>query len=88
MEDALQAAASLKILAEESLPKIRERSETIAYLVSRWFLLKKVVYVQYMVNRQILAEQHENDIRKQRNQAKMNADAVEFISYRNLWTLE
>ncbi len=88
MEEALQAAASLKILAEESLPKIRERSETIAYLVSRWFLLKKVVYVQYMVNRQILAEQHENDIRKQRNQAKMNADAVEFISYRNLWTLE
>ncbi|MBR2793962.1 MAG: hypothetical protein IKE16_04875, partial [Solobacterium sp.] len=67
---------------------IRERSETIGYFVSRWFLLKKVVYVQYMVNRKILSEIHENDIKKQRNQAKLNADAVEFISYRNLWTLE
>ena len=88
MEEALKAAAALKLLAEEDLPRIRERSETIGYFVSRWFLLKKVVYVQYMVNRKILSEIHENDIKKQRNQAKLNADAVEFISYRNLWTLE
>ena len=88
MEEALQAAASLKVMAEESLPGVRERGDLISYLVTRWFLLKKVVYVQYMVNRQILSELHENDIRRQRNQAKLNADAVEFISYRNLWTLE
>lgn len=54
-------------------------------LVVRWFLLKKVVYVQYMVNKDMLQNVHEGNIKKQRNQAKINADEIPFISYSELW---
>ena len=49
------------------------------------FLLKKVLYVQYMVNKNILNSVHEGNVKKQRNQAKLNADDILFMSYSEMW---
>jgi hypothetical protein len=85
--EALETADALKAEAEEKLKGVQQRDALIRHYVSRWFLLKKVVYVQYMVNRQILSSVHDGDSRMQRNMAKQNADAVVFISFRNLWEI-
>ena len=69
-----------------ALQREAEDKEAMIYsLVVRWFLLKKVVYVQYMVNKDMLQNVHEGNIKKQRNQAKINADEIPFISYSELW---
>lgn len=86
-QEALATASALKLDAGETLHGLQQRDQQIRCYVSRWFLLKKVVYVQYMVNRQILTSVHGGDTRLQRNQAKQNADSVEFISFRNLWEI-
>ena len=38
-----------------------------------------------MVNKDMLQNVHEGNIKKQRNQAKINADEIPFISYSELW---
>ena len=53
-----------------------------------WFLLKKVLYVQYMVNKSILNTVHEGNVKKQRNQAKLNADEISFLSYSEMWRMQ
>ena len=69
----------------EQLREAQDKEACIYSLVVRWFLLKKVVYVQYMVNKDMLQNVHEGNIKKQRNQAKINADEIPFISYSELW---
>ena len=61
------------------------KEEYIRYCVSRFYLLKKLVYVQYMTDKNILNERHEGNIKLQRNQAKNNADQIRFISISELW---
>jgi hypothetical protein len=40
-----------------------------------------------MVNKSLLKTVHDGDVRRQRNQAKLNADDVEFLSYSEMWRL-
>ena len=75
----------MKENAETELRDAEDKEAMIYSLVVRWFLLKKVVYVQYMVNKDMLQNVHEGNIKKQRNQAKINADEIPFISYSELW---
>ena len=49
--------------------------------------MKKVLYVQYMVNKDILNSVHEGNIKKQRNQAKLNADEISFLSFSEMWRI-
>ena len=86
-QQAMEAAEALKAKAAEVLPEIVERGDLIRYYIVRWFLLKKVLYVQYMVNKNIRSSAHDGDIHKQRNQARINADEVPILSYRQMWTL-
>ncbi|MCR5795354.1 MAG: hypothetical protein K6G61_08465 [Solobacterium sp.] len=65
----------------------RARSERITDCVVCWFLLKKVLYVLYMMNKEILAREHEGNIRQQRYAAKQNADSVRFVSLRDMWEI-
>ena len=65
----------------------REKAEMITDHVICWFLLKKVLYVQYMMNKDVLARVHGGNIRKQRYAAKQNADSVRFISLRDMWQM-
>ncbi len=84
-KDALAKGIELKENAQEMIKESEKPEETIRSLVISWFLLKKVVYVQYMVNKEILEKVHEGNIRKQRNQAKINSDEIPFVSYSDCW---
>ncbi|NCB32870.1 MAG: hypothetical protein EOM64_03140 [Erysipelotrichia bacterium] len=88
-KDAVRAAAELKEEAPEKLAAIsgEERQSEIYQYVIRWFLLKKVLYVQYMVNKNILNSVHEGNVKKQRNQAKLNADEIAFLSFSEMWRM-
>ena len=83
--DAYLAANQLKMEAPLVLEDLEDRADRIKYYVTHWFLLKKVLYVQYMVNKNLLNTLHDGEIKKQRAQAKKNADEVVFISYCDLW---
>ena len=83
--EGLEAAELLKEEAQTELSQITDRTLSIYKYVIRWFLIKKVLYVQYMVNKDILNSVHDQNIKKQRNQAKMNADEVAFLSFSEMW---
>ena len=82
-----EAANALKLEAMEKLPALEDRTHAIYHYVTNWFLLKKVLYVQYMVNKNILSSVHENNIKKQRNQAKMNSEEIDILSFSEMWRL-
>ena len=82
---AVEAAETLKKEAPAVLSALEDRTEQIYEYVVNWFLLKKVLYVQYMVNKNILNSVHEGNVKKQRNQAKLNADDITFMSYSEMW---
>ena len=84
---AVEAGEALKTRAAEQLVEAEDKAPLIASYVVRWFLLKKLVYVQYMVNKNIRSAVHGGDIHKQRNQARINADEIPFMSYRQMWTV-
>lgn len=86
-QDAIACANLLKQKAEEEIPTSENKEEKINSYVIRWFLVKKVVYVQYMVNKNLLNDVHEGNIKKQRNQAKINADEISFLSFSQMWRL-
>ena len=71
--------------AFDKLKDVEDKYEMIREYIVKWFLLKKVLYVQYMLNKDFLQNVHEGNVRKQRNQAKINADEIAFISYSSLW---
>lgn len=56
------------------------KEKFIRSCISRWFLIKKFVYVQFMVDKNILNTRFEGNVKAQRNQAKQNADSIRFIS--------
>ena len=86
-QQALTAANELVEKAKIELLEEEDRTSKIYQYIIRWFLLKKVLYVQYMVNKDILNEVHEGNVKKQRNQAKMNADQVLFLSFSDMYRL-
>lgn len=82
-----EAANALKLEAMKKLPELEDRTNAIYHYVTNWFLLKKVLYVQYMVNKNILSSIHENNIKKQRNQAKLNSEEIDILSFSEMWRL-
>ena len=82
---AIAASEEIKKEAPAVLASLEDRTEQIYEYVVNWFLLKKVLYVQYMVNKNILNSVHEGNVKKQRNQAKLNADEITFMSYSEMW---
>ena len=67
------------------LAGLEDKTDAIYQMVVKWFLLKKVLYVQYMVNKDILNRVHEGNVKKQRNQAKLNSEEIKFMSFSELW---
>lgn len=85
---AYNEAEKKKTEAAEVLPTLDDRTQAIFQYVVHWFLLKKVLYVQYMVNKIILKTEHDGNVKKQRNQAKINADMVSFLSFAEMWRMD
>lgn len=65
-----------------------ENKEAVIYpAVVHWFLLKKMVYVHTMMNRNLLLQDCEGDVRRQRHLAKLNSDHVQFLMYSEMWRM-
>ena len=84
-KEALRISNKMHDEAFDKLKDVEDKYEMIREYIVKWFLLKKVLYVQYMLNKDFLQNVHEGNVRKQRNQAKINADEIAFISYSSLW---
>ena len=86
---ALELASSLKENVKESLAECKdeEKEAKIKETIVMWFLIKKLLYVQYMMSKKILNDVHKGDVKAQRTVAKANADKVVFTSYSELWKL-
>ena len=82
---ALDIATKIKDNIFEDLKNTEDKAALIEKTVVSWFLIKKYVYVQYMVDKKILNDVHNGNTKAQRNQAKQNADAIRFISIPELW---
>jgi len=85
---AMEAAEAQVKECREILPELSDRTSTIYRYVVNWFLLKKVLYVQYMVNKNFLNTIHEGNVRRQRNQAKLHADDIPIVSYSEMWRMQ
>ena len=71
--------------AKMQIPTLEDRGSIIYETVARCFILKKCLYVQFMMNKTLLELRYEGDIRLQRKAAKQYADAIPFVSYSELW---
>jgi len=67
------------------LGELEDRGSVIYDTVARCFLLKKCLYVQFMMNKTLLEIRFDGDIKAQRKAAKQYADAIPFVSYSELW---
>ena len=84
LADACSAAEQLCLETEQLSADAKERTEQIRQTVQDWFLLKKLVYVQYMQSKELREERHGGSVKQQRRQAKENADRIRTVSYRQL----
>lgn len=78
-------AEAIQVKIREDFQEHKHRAPLIYKAVTSWFLMKKVLYVQTMMNRHLLEKECGGDVKKQRHQAKLNADSVTFIAYSELW---
>ena len=88
-DDAFSKAVELADkLGEDVGAKADEAEDKEAFIkdrVGKWFLLKKFVYVQYMMEKDLLNTRHGGNVKAQRNKAKENADAIRFVSISEMW---
>ena len=71
--------------AKEALLHAEDRAEVINETIASCFLLKKCLYVQMMMNKGLLVDRFEGNIKKQRQAAKEYSDSIPFVSYSELW---
>ncbi|NLA77996.1 MAG: hypothetical protein GX845_00425 [Erysipelothrix sp.] len=63
---------------------LENQDDAIYMAIVRWFLLKKALYVQTMID-QVLRQALDNDIKKVRTLAKQHVDRVQFIPLAIMW---
>lgn len=83
-ETALQLAKRQQEQKNAILAQSENSEIAVNQMIATWFLLKKFVYVQYMMDKKHLRD-HDDDVRKQRRYAKDKCDSIGFISYSELW---
>ncbi len=69
------------------LPVTSNKQELIYQTIVKWYLLKKMLYVQTMVDKNLLRDL-DQDIKKVRQRAKENADSLIFIPLSEMWRIE
>ncbi len=62
-----------------------EVKDNIYQCISYWFLLKKFIYVQYMMDKSTINTIHEGSSKKQRSKAKQLADQINYLPFSELW---
>lgn len=73
---------------KKKMLEAEDRGPIVYDTVARCFLLKKAMYVQFMMAKALLEGRFEGDIKKQRQCAKSYADEIPFQSYSSLWRYE
>ena len=81
----IKESQNLFAQAKEQLKDLEDRGSVIYDTVVKCFLLKKCLYVQFMMNKTLLDLRFDGDIRLQRKAAKAYADEIPFVSYSELW---
>lgn len=84
-DKAVELAGRIFDDVQQQLSDAQDREEIINDVIARVFLLKKAVYVQYMMNKDLLINRHENDVKKQRQFAKAYVDEIPIVSLSSLW---
>ena len=84
-EKALAMSAELGDNVTAKADEAENKESFIKDRVGKWFLLKKFVYVQYMMEKDLLNTRHDGNVKAQRNKAKENADAIRFVSISEMW---
>ncbi len=78
LSDAIKEDVEKNVLSSTS------KQTTIYHAIVSWFILKKMLYVQTMVDKDLQREL-DNDIKKVRHQAKENSDSLVFIPLSEMW---
>ena len=86
VEKAQSNANSIKEKAVETMVESPNKQTIIYQTIVSWFLLKKMIYVQTMMDKDLL-HQLDSDIKKLRHQAKQNVDSLLFIPLSEMWRL-
>ena len=90
-QDLLEVVQGVSIKVQNKVKdfiKSVENKEAVIYpAVVHWFLLKNMVYVHTMMNRNLLLQDCEGDVRRQRHLAKLNSDHVQFLMYSEMWRM-
>lgn len=84
-DKAIALAQSILDDAQQTLPSLEDKGPLINKTIGRIFLIKKAIYVQYMMSKDILASRHEGDVKKQRQFAKAYATEIPIVSLSALW---
>lgn len=88
MYETAQKMASYQLVnLKELLNQSEDKEATINQMIAVWFLLKKFAYVQYMMDKNHLHDEHGGNVKKQRQRAKERCDAIGFVSYSECWRL-
>lgn len=72
----------------EDIKKVNDRSVVIFRNIATWFLFKKLIYVQYMSNRDLLREESGGDSKAHRTKAKEFVDQVPYIPFSEMWRMK
>lgn len=87
-QEMYETALALGVKRQNEVKQLLAESEnceqTVNQLIATWFLLKKFVYVQYMMDKKHFHE-HDDNVKKQRQSAKEKCDSIGFLSYSELW---
>jgi len=62
-----------------------QKTVLINHTVGRAFLLKKSLYVRYMMNKYLLNDRHSGNVSEQRRFAKAYSDEITIFPYYDLW---
>lgn len=84
----MEFAQELYDTTAEDLDKVPDRSVVIFRNIATWFLFKKLIYVQYMSNRNLLREENDGDIKQHRTKAKEYVDQIPYIPFSEMWRMK
>ncbi|MBE6115547.1 MAG: hypothetical protein E7187_01800 [Erysipelotrichaceae bacterium] len=86
-EAAIDLAKEIFDETQKQVVEMEDRTDLINSTIARAFLIKKALYVQYMMSKDLLTTRHEGDVKKQRQFAKAYSDEIPIVSLSTLWRL-
>lgn len=84
----MEYAENLYNTAKEDMDQLSDRSVVIFRNIAAWFLFKKLIYVQYMSNRDLLRSESEGDAKAHRTKAKELVDKVPYYPFSEMWRMK